>query len=302
MNSMGADCFQGSSYPSSLLRIRRRHYKTKTVGANSSDAHGLGASNGKTSFKRLRKGDQLLPFTFKGPRPRINYRSLQKTSINKGYSFKEASSYGPGRRARITVSSDEVLRMETESSHDISYGCPKAVRGNDFSNTLFLEDTSSSKDNATTAHEVVLSPKPTRDNGEKLSNHPCHSNPCPTSMYFDVGMMGSGSTNPCPENENVRVCRPTSILQSYPRHYFKSATQLNGALKQRALEGGADAGLRLEIIRLESKNTELSAAIRVLTEELAGARQELANSKSRELQLQLFLEEIGDVLPDSWEH
>ncbi|KAI3955198.1 hypothetical protein MKW92_047781, partial [Papaver armeniacum] len=55
MNSMGADCFQGSSSPSSLLRIRRRHYKTKTVGANSSDAHGLGASNGKTSFKRLRK-------------------------------------------------------------------------------------------------------------------------------------------------------------------------------------------------------------------------------------------------------
>ncbi|KAI3938487.1 hypothetical protein MKW92_007500 [Papaver armeniacum] len=122
-------------------------------------------------------------------------------------------------------------------------------------------------------------------------------------------MMGSGSTNPCPENENVRVCRPITIPQSDPgisrpslsspspvsinepdhnillktmtEHYnqfLKSATQLNGSLKPRALEGGADAGSRLEITRLESKNTELTAAIRVLTEELAGALQELANS------------------------
>ncbi|KAI3908983.1 hypothetical protein MKW92_026427, partial [Papaver armeniacum] len=63
--------------------------------------------------------------------------------------------------------------METESSDDISSGCPspftdlgdaevpsgrEAVRGNDFSNTLFAEYTSSSKDNAVTAHEAILSP------------------------------------------------------------------------------------------------------------------------------------------------
>ncbi|KAI3831018.1 hypothetical protein MKX03_011625 [Papaver bracteatum] len=88
----------------------------------------------------------------------------------------------------------------------------------------------------------------------------------------------------------------------YYNQFLKSATQLNSALKQCAMEGGADARLRMEITRLERKNTELSAVIRVLTAELAGARQELANSKSRELQMQLFLEEIGDVLPDSWEH
>ncbi|KAI3833149.1 hypothetical protein MKW92_031546 [Papaver armeniacum] len=179
--------------------------------------------------------------------------------------------------------------------------------------------------------------EPARDNGEKVIQPSLPPEPLSAfEVFSDVVMMGSGSTNPCPENENVRVYRPTSIPQSDPgiirpvvtlaspspvqsinepdhsillktmtEHYdqfLKSVTQLNGALKQRALEGGADAGLRLEITRLESKNTELSAAIRVLTEELAGARQELANSKSRELQLQLFLEEIGDVLPDSWEH
>ncbi|KAI3908982.1 hypothetical protein MKW92_026426, partial [Papaver armeniacum] len=103
-------------------------------------------------------------------------------------------------------------------------------------------------------------------------------------------------------NEPVHSILLKTMTEHYNQVISKSATQLNGALKQRALEGGADAGLRLEITRLESKNTELSATIRVPTEELAGARQELANSKSRELQLQLFMEEIGDVLPDSWEH
>ncbi|KAI3835423.1 hypothetical protein MKX03_034513 [Papaver bracteatum] len=91
-------------------------------------------------------------------------------------------------------------------------------------------------------------------------------------------------------------------MTEYCNQFLQSATQLDGALKQRALEGGADVGLRLEITRLESKNSELSAAIRVLTEELDGARQELSNSKSRELQLQLYLEEIEDVLLDSWEY
>ncbi|KAI3894615.1 hypothetical protein MKW92_035431 [Papaver armeniacum] len=294
----------------------------------------------------MKSRPQLLPFLL------IRGQELPPSNptpslINKGYSFKEASSYGPdggfapafdgNRESTNSGSSDEVLRMETESSDDISSGCPspftdlgdaevpsgrEAVRGNDFSNTLFAEDTSSSKDNATTAHEAVLSPdcrEPTRDNGEKIIQPSLPSEPF-------------GSTNPCPENENVRVCRPTSILQSDPGisrpslaspspvqsinepdhnillktmteyydQFLKSATQLNGALKQRALEGGADAGLRLEIIRLESKNTELSAAIRVLTGELAGVRQKLADSNSSELQLELTLDEIRGVLPASW--
>ncbi|KAI3933097.1 hypothetical protein MKW92_002253 [Papaver armeniacum] len=241
-----------------------------------------------------------------------------------------APAFDGNRESTNSGSSDEVLGTNTESSNDISSGCPgpftdlgdaevpsrrEAVRGNDFSNTLFADDTSSSKDNATTSHDTALSPEKLLVIMKKmLSNHLCHplSN---FAVFSDVGMMGSGSTNPCPENENVRVCRPTSIPQSDPgisrpsvaspspvqsitepdhnillqtmtenfNQFLKFATQLNGALRQRALEGGADAGLRLEIIRLESKNTELSAVIRVLTEELAGARQELDNSKSREL-------------------
>ncbi|RZC92542.1 hypothetical protein C5167_029319 [Papaver somniferum] len=172
--------------------------------------------------------------------------------------------------------------------------------------------------------------EPTRDNGEKVIQPSLPPEPLSAFDVFYVGMMGSGSTNPCPENENVRIYRPTSIPQSdtgisrpavaspspvqpinepdysillktMTEHYnqfLKSATQLNDAHKQRALEGGADAGMKREVTRLESENTELSAAIRVLTEELAGAHQELANSKSRELQMQLSLDEISDVLPD----
>ncbi|KAI3861354.1 hypothetical protein MKX03_016169 [Papaver bracteatum] len=53
MNSMETGYFQGSSSPSSLFRIRRRHYETYAAGDNSSDARDVGASNGTTRFKRL---------------------------------------------------------------------------------------------------------------------------------------------------------------------------------------------------------------------------------------------------------
>ncbi|KAI3847533.1 hypothetical protein MKX03_013752 [Papaver bracteatum] len=338
MNSIETDYLQGSSYPYSLIRIRRRHYKTKTAGATSSDAHDFGVSNGKAHFKRLRKVNKATQFVMV---PDARYRKIcqptrrSKRLVNKGYYFKEVSSCCPvgeiapafdGNR-EITNSGfrDEVLGTNTESSNDISSGCSspftdlgdaevpsgrEAVRGNDCRET-------------------------TRDNEENVIQPPLPSEPLSNfAVFFDVGMMGSGSTNPCPENENVRVCRPTSIPQSDPgisrpfvaspspvqsitepdhnillqtvtehfNQFLKFATQLNGVLRQRALEGGADAGVSLEIIWLERKNTELSSAVRVLTEELAGARQELANSKSRELQLKLSLEEIGGVLPDSWEN
>lgn len=63
--------------------------------------------------------------------------------------------------------------------------------------------------------------------------------------------------------------------------------------KQPSLEGGVDAGMRREVTRLQSENAKLTAALRVLTEDLA-------DSKSRELQLKLYLDEIRGVLPDSW--
>ncbi|KAI3884283.1 hypothetical protein MKX03_017123 [Papaver bracteatum] len=368
MNSIETNYHQGSSSPSSLIRIRRRLYKTRTAGATSSDAHDFGVSNEKTRFKRLHKGNQPLPFIFNSRRPKnplVNKASqfvivpdamsgkiCQPTHRSKRLLVCPVGGIAPyfdGNRERTNSgSSDEVLGTNTESSNDISSGCPspftdlsdaevpsgrEAVRGNDFSNTLFADDTSSSKDNVTSSHAAVRDT--TRDNEENVIQPPFPSEPLSNfAVFSDVGMMGSGSTNPCPENENVRVCRPTSIPQSDPgisrpsvaspslvhsitepdhnillqtmtehfNQFLKFATQLNGVLRQRALGGGADAGLRLEIIRLERKNTELSAAIRVLTEELAGARQELSNSKSRELQLKLSLEEIGGVLPDSWEN
>ncbi|KAI3883066.1 hypothetical protein MKX03_011366 [Papaver bracteatum] len=314
MNSIETNYLQGSSSPSSLIRIRRRLYKTKTTGATSSDAHDFGVRNGKTHFKSLHKGYQPLPFTFNGRRPKnplVNKASQfviipdamsgkicqstrrSKCLVNNEYSFKEAISCCPvggispafdgNRESTNSGSSDEVLGRNPESSNNISFGCPspftglgdaevppgtEAVRGNNFSNTLFADDTSSSKDNATTSHDAALSPdcrETTRDNEENVIQPSLPSEPLSNFVVFsDVGMMGNGSTNPFPKNENVRVCRPTSIPQSDPGisrpSFLKFATQLNGAVRQRALEGGADR-----------KNTELSVAIRVLTEELDGA-------------------------------
>ncbi|KAI3883118.1 hypothetical protein MKX03_012518, partial [Papaver bracteatum] len=57
--------------------------------------------------------------------------------------------------------------------------------------------------------------QPTCDNGEKDIQPPFPTESLLDCGIFSVrGMMGSGSTNPCPENENVRVCRPASIPQS----------------------------------------------------------------------------------------
>ncbi|KAI3837549.1 hypothetical protein MKW98_011468 [Papaver atlanticum] len=253
MNSMGTDDLQGSSSPSSLIRIRRRHYKTKAAGANTSDAHDFGASNGKTSFKRLRKGYQPLPFTFNTSQFVIVPDAMSgkirqaarrsKRLVNKGYTFKEAISCCPvgafapafeGNRERTNSGSgDEVLGMETENSDDISSGCPspftdlgdaqvplgrEAVRGNDFSSTVFVDDNLTSQDNASPARDSILSPghrEPTCDNGEKVIQPPFPTDSLlDCDLFSDRGMMGSGLTNPCPKNENVRVRRPASIPQS----------------------------------------------------------------------------------------
>ncbi|KAI3919487.1 hypothetical protein MKW98_030198 [Papaver atlanticum] len=193
----------------------------------------------------------------------------------------------------------------------------EAMRGNDFSNTVFIDDSSPMN---------VLS--------HVLSDH---------------GLLGSGSTSPRLANESARVRRPPSIpvpdvddgMVCQPPSI--SVPNVDGGMMRQPpsipapdVDGGncpsssrtpalpvkepdyeslqnavteyytqrliTNVLWPVVLMLMESKNTELSAAIRVLTEELAGARQELANSKSRELQLQLYFEEIGDVLPDSWEY
>ncbi|KAI3835422.1 hypothetical protein MKX03_034512 [Papaver bracteatum] len=253
MNSIVTGDFQGSPSPSSLIRIRRRHYKTKVAGANTSDAHDFGASNGKIILKRLRKGDQPLPLTFNTSKfvsvpdamsGKICQAARRSNRLaEKGYVFKEASSCCPvgvfapafdGNRERTNPGSgDEVHEMKTESSDDISSGCPspftdlgdaqvplgsEAVRENDISNTLFVDDNLTSKDNMSPARDSISSPGhrgPTCNFGEKVIPSPLPTEFFPDfNIFSDRGMMGSGSTNLCPDNENVKICRPASIPQS----------------------------------------------------------------------------------------
>ncbi|RZC61562.1 hypothetical protein C5167_023323 [Papaver somniferum] len=278
--------------------------------------------------------------------------------FHKNYNFVEecvcASSGGfiPGlagnRESTNSGSSNDDPGFENESSEDVSSGGPpnpflsmnaarvplgrEAMRGNDFSNTVFIDDSSPSRKDTT------------RDNGEKVTQS---SFPIGLHVLSDHGLLGSGSTNPRLTSENVRVHRPPSIpvpdvddemvrrpplipvpdvdggncpssspspgqpvkepdyesmLNAVAEHYTRfmnSVAQLNEVQKQRALEGGVDAGMRREITRLQSENAELTAAISVLTEELAGVRQKLADSNSSELQLKLTLDEIRGVLPAS---
>ncbi|KAI3965914.1 hypothetical protein MKX01_010871, partial [Papaver californicum] len=116
-----------SSPPSSLIRIRRRHHKTRPAIDNSSDAHDSSASNAITKLKRLQK---------------IDY--------------------------------DEVLGAETESSDDNFSSCPpslfinlnvarvplrrQVVSGNNFVNTLFLDNSSPNKYNSSISRGRMLTP------------------------------------------------------------------------------------------------------------------------------------------------
>ncbi|KAI3950060.1 hypothetical protein MKW98_008505 [Papaver atlanticum] len=245
MNSMETDYCQGSSSPFSLIRIPsngRKRFKRLRKG----DQPPPFAFNGrrpKIPLVNKALHTVVVPDAMSGKVCQAVRRS--RRLFNKDYTFREASLCGSkggfahvfdgNRESTNSGSSDEVLGMNTESSDDNSSGWPspfidlgdaevpsgrEAVRGNDISNTLFADDDSSSKDNATTAHDDVLSPgrrEPTHDNGEKVIQPSLPPEPLSAfEVFSDVGMMGSGSTNPCPENENVRVYRPTLIPQSDP--------------------------------------------------------------------------------------
>ncbi|KAI3855670.1 hypothetical protein MKX03_030527 [Papaver bracteatum] len=281
--------------------------------------------------------------------------------FHKYYNFIEesvcASSGGffPGlagnRESTNSCSSNDDPGFENESSEDVSMNATRiplgreAMKGNDFPNTVFIDDSSPSDDNISAARIDFLLPETTRDNGEKVTQS---SLPIGLRILSDHDLLGSGSTNPRLTSENVRVYRPPSIqvpdvddemvcrpplipvpdvdggncpsssrspgqpvkepdyesmLNAVAKHYTRfmnSVAQINEVQKQRALEGGADARMMREITWLQSKNAELTAIISVLTEELAGVRQKLADSNSSELQLKLTLDEIRGVLPASW--
>ncbi|KAI3904912.1 hypothetical protein MKW98_007615, partial [Papaver atlanticum] len=294
--------------------------------------------------------------------------------FHKDYNFVEESvcsssgGFIPGlagnRESTNSGSSNDDPGFETESSEDVSSGGPpspflnlnaarvplgrEAMRGNEFSNTVFIDDSSPSDDNISAARNDFLPPgrkEPTCDNGEKViqSTFPIGSS-FNLHVLSNHGLLGSGSISPGLASENARVRRPPSIpipdvddgmtrqspsipvpdvdcgncpsssrtpalpvkepdyeslqnaVTEYYTQFMNSVAQLKEAHHQRSLGSGVDADARQEITRLENEITKLSSTIRVLTEELFKLRQELADSKSRELQLKLSLNEIEGVL------
>ncbi|KAI3872631.1 hypothetical protein MKW92_038174, partial [Papaver armeniacum] len=149
--------------------------------------------------------------------------------FHKNYNFVEESvcassgAFVPGlaeNRENINSgSSDEDLGVEPEIFEDISSGGPpspflnlNAARiplGRESIEEMtfpipFIYDSSPSNDNISASvmifyHQVIQPPFPT----EYLLD---------CNLFSACGLMGSGSTNPCPENENVT--RPASIPQS----------------------------------------------------------------------------------------
>ncbi|KAI3887313.1 hypothetical protein MKX03_017874 [Papaver bracteatum] len=249
---------------------------------------------------------------------------------HKKYNFVEESVCALSESTNSGSSNDDP-GFETESSEDVSSGGPpspfpnlnasrvplgrEAMRGNDFSNTVFIDDSSPSDDNILVARNDFL-PRGYSFNLHILSDH---------------GLLGSGSISPRLTSENARVSRPPSIpvpdvddgmarqppsipvpdvdggtypsssqtpsiplkepdyesLQNAVTLFMNSVAELKEAHHKRSLASGVEADARQEIMRLENK-------IRVLTEELFKVRKELA--ESRELQLELFLNEIGGLL------
>ncbi|KAI3858736.1 hypothetical protein MKX03_033689 [Papaver bracteatum] len=276
--------------------------------------------------------------------------------FHKNYNFIEESvcasggGFVPGlagiKESTNSDSSNDDPGFENESSEDVSLGGPpspfpnlnaarvplgrEAMRSNDISNTVFIDDSSPNDDNISASRNDFFPPgrkETTHGNGEKFiqSAFPIGSS-FNLHVLSDHGLLGSGSTSLKLASENARVRRPSSIpipdvddgmkrrhpsipvpdvdgvncpsssrnhaipvkkpdyefLQNaVTEHYtqfMNSVNQLKDAHHERSLASGVDADVRQEITQLESKNTELSSTIRVLTEELAGARQELANS------------------------
>ncbi|KAI3863059.1 hypothetical protein MKW98_015517 [Papaver atlanticum] len=185
---------------------------------------------------------------------------------------------------------------ESTNSEDFSSGGPpspflnlnaacvplgrEAMRGNDFSNTVFIDDSSPSDDNILAARNDFLPPgrkEPTCDNGEKViqSTFPIGSS-FNLHVLSDHGLLGSGSISPGLASENARVRRPPSIpvpdvdcgkcpsssgtpalpvkepdyeslqnaVTEYYTQFMNSVAQLKEAHHQRSLGSGVDADAR----------------------------------------------------------
>ncbi|XP_026421599.1 uncharacterized protein LOC113317682 [Papaver somniferum] len=143
--------------------------------------------------------------------------------FHKNYNFIEesvcASSDGfvPGlagnSESTNSDSSNDDLGFENESSESGGPPSPfpnlnaarvplgrEAMRGNDFSNTVFIDDSSPNDDNISAARNDFLPPgckETTRGNGEKFiqSTFPIGSS-FNLHVLSDHGLLGSGSTSP----------------------------------------------------------------------------------------------------------
>ncbi|KAI3929375.1 hypothetical protein MKW92_021325, partial [Papaver armeniacum] len=112
----------------------------------------------------------------------------------------------------------------------------------------------------------------------------------------DGGNRPYSSRNPSLPVKEIDYESLQNAVTEYYTQFMNSVAQLKEAHHQRSLASGVDANARQEITRLEDEITKLPSTIRALNEELLKVRQELADSKSRELQLKLYLDEIEGEL------
>ncbi|XP_026419205.1 uncharacterized protein LOC113315104 [Papaver somniferum] len=191
MNSMETDHCQGSSSPFSLIRIRRRHSQLAIIPRMPMTLELVPVEKGSRGFEKV---ISPLPLHLMVDVRKFLFREASLCGSKGGFS----PVLDGNRESTTSGSSDEVLGMNTENSDDISSGCPspfidlgdaevpsgrEAVRGNDFSNTLFASSKDTRQLPMTMFYhqvaEILL-----KIMEKKLSNHPCHLNLCLPSKYF----------------------------------------------------------------------------------------------------------------------
>ncbi|MCL7024391.1 hypothetical protein MKW94_019308 [Papaver nudicaule] len=222
---------------------------------------------------------------------------------------KESSNSGP---------SDEIPGAESESAEDVSSGgtpsscrevyaeqvplSREAIRGNDFSNTIFVDDNPPSHSQ----------PACDSGGGTVQSDLPSESLPGPQAPP-DFGLLGAGLDSRWGENENARVRRPSSVphpgvdtrfhvpasrVLSSPLNesdyrrllgaMTENCNQLQNSLARlnniSSFASGSDVSVRCEVGELKAANAKLSTSLTSMAEELDAMKGTL-KSVCSELQL-----------------
>ncbi|MCL7043328.1 hypothetical protein MKW94_020122 [Papaver nudicaule] len=233
---------------------------------------------------------------------------------------KESSNSGP---------SDEIPGAESESAEDVSSGgtpsscrevyaeqvplSREAIRGIDFSITIFVDDSPPSKNNVSTARDDDISPghsQPACDSGGGTvqSDLPSESLPGPQAPP-DFGLLGAGLYSRWGEKENARVRRPSSVphpgvdtrfhvpasrVLSSPLNesdyrrllgtMTENCNQLQNSLARlnniSSFASGSDASVRCEVGELKAANAKLSTSLTSMAEELDATKGTLKSVRS----------------------